>query len=141
MSLSAVRAHIETRLAAAFEDYSVVYDNTFETPPPLPYVQCSISYQESNEPVIWPEESALEHLQGTIQLTCYAPRANGMRTLEDMTAIGMTALNRLYSPGDEVANVKVRSILGPEYILSAEELSQRPYVMSSTAAAFTAVVY
>ena len=56
MSFQQIRAHIESRVYAAFQvlvpPVEVIFDNTAETPPALPYAVCLISYVNTTEPVV-----------------------------------------------------------------------------------------
>jgi len=96
MSFAQVRAYIETRVAAAFPGITVVYENVQETPPPLPYVICLISYPSTTEPVLCQTESMIENLQGNLQLSCYGERGVGMGPLEDMGAQAVSCMNNMY---------------------------------------------
>ena len=139
MTFSSVRAVIESKIWNQFQGLStpisVVFDNVQETPPHVPYVICIISYITTTEPVICPGGGALENLFGNLQLSCYAPRAKGMKALEDMAAEGMKAINTMY---DANASTKVRcgQISGPEPVLAGDE----PYALVTLSCGFNACV-
>jgi len=135
MSFATLRAYLETRVAAAFPGVTCVFDNTFETPPAVPYVICLISYPTTTEPVICQNESAVEQLRGNLQISCYAERGKGMKPLEEMGAQAMVLMNRMY---DWSSPVKVRcgQISGPTSVLAGTE----PYGLVTLSCAFNARV-
>ena len=100
-----VRAVIETAMKDAYADYqpdgktiTVVFDNTLDTPPDLPFVRCLISYESTNVPMLAQDQAGLERLRGNIQLSCYAERNAGMVVLEQMAFVGAKALNTMWNP-------------------------------------------
>ena len=139
MSFAAVRSVIESKVWDQYQGLGtpidVVFDNVQEVPPALPYVICLISYVTTTEPVICPGGGALENLFGNLQLSCYAPRAQGMKALEDMAAEGMKAMNTMY---DETANARVKcgQISGPTPVLAGTE----PYALVTLSCPFNAAV-
>ena len=139
MSFAAVRSVIESKVWDQYQGLStpidVVFDNVQETPPALPYVICLISYITTTEPVICPGGGALESLFGNLQLSCYAPRARGMKALEDMAAEGMKAMNGMYEWG-EATTVKCGQISGPTPVLAGTE----PYALVTLSCPFNAKV-
>ena len=136
MSLAQVRAYIETRVAAAFPGITVVYDNVQETPPPVPYVMCLISYPSTTEPVLCQDESMIENLRGNLQISCYAERGKGMGPLEDMAAQAMVCMNRMYDWSDFHTKVRCGQINGPTPLLAGDE----PYSLVTLSCAFNAQV-
>ncbi len=136
MSFAQVRAYIETRVTAAFPGITVVYDNVQETPPPVPYVICLISYQSTTEPVLCQEESMVENLRGNLQISCYAERGKGMGPLEDMAAQAMACMNRMYDWSDFHTKVRCGQINGPTPVLAGNE----PYALVTLSCAFNAQV-
>ena len=139
MSFAAVRAVIESKVWDQFQAMSpavpVVFDNVQETPPALPYVMCLVSYSSTTEPVICPGGGALERLLGNLQLSCYAPRAQGMKALESMAAEGMAAMNTMYD-GTASTKVKCGQINGPTPVLAGLE----PYAVVTLSCSFNALV-
>lgn len=114
----------------------VIYDNVQETPPPTDsYVILSLSYPTMTEPVLCPNESGIEWIRGSVQVSCYNRRAQGMRQLEEMAALAMTTLNTLQTRADpEGVNPRIGSIQGPTPVLSGDD----PYALVTLAAPFTA---
>ncbi len=139
MSFQLIRSHIETRVNAAFQAarVPVIFDNTLETPPALPYVICLINFQDVTEPVICQEETYLENITGSVQISCYAARGQGMKPLEQLAAVAMTCFNQMYVWGAPEANVKMGRINGPIPVLAGTE----PYALMTLSAPFTGVVY
>ena len=139
MTFQAVRAHIESKVYSAYQNLNppveVVFDNTFETPPALPYVICLVSYTSTTEPIICQTESGVENLQGNIQLSIYAPRGRGMGALELYAAEGMKVMNTMY---DWSSSVRVRcgQISGPVPLLNGPE----PYALVTISCPFGATV-
>jgi len=144
MSFAPIRAAIESHLASAYElmdpPVVVVYDNTQETPPTegnAEYVLVGIVFPEVTTPIITVNESGLDHIQGTVQLACYASRVIGMKRLEDMALVGIRALNTLKTvnqPGGP--RINIGAVLGPQSITAGDQ----PYAMVNLAAPFNARV-
>lgn len=136
MSFQQIRSYIETRVAAAFPGITCVFDNTFETPPPVPYVICLISYPTTTMPVLCTSESMVEQLRGNLQISCYAERGEGMGPLEDMAAQGMTCMNNMYDWSDFYTKIRCGQISGPTPVLSGTE----PYGLITLSCAFNAEI-
>ena len=139
MSFQAIRAHIETRVNAAFSGLSpavpVVYDNVNETPPDLPYVMCLISYLDTTIPTVCVTDGAVEQINGNLQLSIYAPREQGMGTLESYSTTAMTVMNTLFDWGNSV-KVKAGRINGPVPLMDGPE----PYAVVTVSCPFKASV-
>ena len=134
-TLADVRSYIETRVAAAYPGVTVVYENTLETPPPVPYVVCLISYPSTTEPLLCKDESMIENLRGNLQISCYAERGQGMKPLESMGVQGMVLMNRMYE-WDSPVKVRCGQINGPTPILAGTE----PYGLVTISCPFNARV-
>ena len=139
MTFASVRAVIEKKVFDQYQALSpavtVVFDNVQETPPALPYVICLVSYTTTTEPVLCIDGGAIEDLRGNLQLSCYAPRAEGMKQLENLAAEGMKAMNTMY---DATANSRVKcgQISGPTPVLANAE----PYALITLSCPFAASV-
>ena len=137
MTFQAIRSHIESKVYAAYQALNpaveVMFDNTFETPPALPYVVCLISYTDTTQPVICQGESMVEALNGNLQLSIYAPRGRGMGPLELYGAEAMKVMNTMYDP-NAAARVKCGQINGPVALLNGDE----PYALVTVSCPFTA---
>ena len=137
MSFQLIRAHIESRVNAAFQalvpPIEVVFDNVQDTPTAVPYVLCLISYNTATQPVICPDGGAVENLRGDLQLSIYGPRGRGMAALELYAAEGMKAMNTMYNRNGTVL-VKCGQILGPVPSLTGTE----PYALVTLSCPFTA---
>ena len=139
MTFASVRAVIEKKV---FDQYqaltpavTVVFDNVQETPPALPYVICLVSYTTTTEPVLCIDGGAIEDLRGNLQLSCYAPRAEGMKQLENLAAEGMKAMNTMYDATAD-SRVKCGQISGPTPVLANAE----PYALVTLSCPFSASV-
>ena len=132
-TLADVRAYIETRVAAAYPGVPIVWEGVQETPPPVPYVVCLISYPSTTESLLCRDESMIENLRGNLQISCYAERGQGMKPLEAMGVQAMALMNRMY---DWSSPVKVRcgQINGPTPILAGTE----PYGLITISCPFNA---
>ena len=141
MSFAAVRAHIETKVFTAFQNLEppleVVFQNTMETPPSLPYVRCIVSYSNVTLPVICNDDGNIEQINGNLQLSVYAPRARGMKALEQWSGEAMKVMNNLYERAPD-APVRVRGgqINGPRSILEGDQ----PYAVATVSCSFLACV-
>ena len=139
MTFASVRAVIEKKVFDQYQALSpavtVVFDNVQETPPALPYVICLVSYTTTTEPVLCIDGGAIEDLRGNLQLSCYAPRAEGMKQLENLAAEGMKAMNTMY---DATANSRVKcgQISGLTPVLANAE----PYALVTLSCLFAASV-
>ena len=139
MTLASIRSHIETKVYSAFQNLNpvveVVFDNTYETPPALPYVVCLISYSDTTIPTVCVTDGAVEQLNGNLQLSIYAPRGRGMKALGEYSAEAMKVMNSLYDWGNAV-KVKAGQINGPTYLTAGDE----PYVVATLSCPFLACV-
>ena len=139
MSFQNLRAFIETKVNAAYQGLStpveVVFDNTFETPPSLPYVICIISYPSTTVPTVCQVESGMEQIRGNLQISCYGSRGSGMGDLESAGAVAMQIMNTLYDR-DASVRVKAGQIQGPSAVLAGDE----PYAVVTLSCPFTACV-
>ena len=135
MSLQAIRAVIEQRIQSAYavDRIPVCWENTFETPPSLPYVVCLIDYVDVAQPLVCQVEPLIEDLRGNIQISCYAKRGQGMGQLELMAETAQKAMNQLYQWGDAVT-VKCGAVSGPVSVLEGSD----PYVLVTLSAPFVA---
>ena len=137
MSFSQIRSYIESRVATAYSGTTVIFDNTFDTPPPVPYVLCLISYPSTTMPVLCVTgESMMERIRGNLQLSCYASRGEGMGPLEDMATKGMQCMNTMYEWSEFYTKVRCSQISGPTPILAGTE----PYGLITLSCAFNAQV-
>jgi len=138
-SFASIRAHIETSVNTAFQNLNppveVVFDNVQETPPALPYVVCLVSYTNTTVTTVSQTDGALEQLNGNLQISCYAPRGQGMKRLEEYSATAMQVMNNLYSWGSNV-KVKAGQIAGPVPVLGNDE----PYALTTVSCPFLASV-
>ena len=139
MSFQQIRAHIESRVNAAFQNLSppveVVWDNVQETPPAFPYIDCTISYTNVTQPTVSPIDGVVEQITGNLQIVAYVPRGRGMKDLELYGQTTMQVMNNLYEWGNPV-KVKAGPINGPNPLLSGDQ----PYALVNTSCAFTASV-
>ena len=139
MSYSTIRAVFETALDAAYQalptPVPVMFDNVQETPPNSEHVILSIGFPRTAEPVLCPQENNIEHIRGSIQISCYTPKGRGMKRLEELAQVGIRALVGIPAQPD-ANNVRPRigSIEGPTPILSGDQ----PYALSVVSATFTA---
>ena len=139
MSFADIRSHIETKVFNGFQNLNppveVVFDNTLETPPALPYVVCIISYNDTTLPTVCVEDGAIEQINGNLQLSIYTPRGRGMKALEQYGGEAMKVMNTLF---DWRAAVKVKAgqINGPQSVLAGDE----PYAVATLSCPFTACV-
>jgi len=139
MTFQALRAHVESKVYAAYQALNppveVIFDNTFETPPDLPYVICIISYPSTTVTTICQEESGMEQIRGNLQLSCYGPRGRGMKAQEEFAATGMQVMNTMYDCSSDV-RVKCGQIAGPTSVTTGDE----PYVVTTLSCPFTAAI-
>ena len=137
MSFQAIRSTFEVALNDAYAGLSpavpVVFDNTLDTPPPLPHVLVNLTYTDMTNPVICPNEAAMEQIRGNIQVSCYTKRGQGMKQLEELAAVAMQTLVQLRNICDPV-NPMVGQINGPDNVLEGDA----PYALVTVSAPFTA---
>ena len=141
MSFQTIRALIETRVNDAYQGLStpvpVMFDAVQEEPPGTEYVDLSISYTSTSEPILNPLESGIEVIRGNIQLAIYTPRGAGMRRLEALSSTGLIVLNSLKSwdlPDPDGIKCQIGATLGPINVLSGND----PLVLSNVSAPFLA---
>jgi len=141
MSFQTIRALIETRVNDAYQGLStpvpVMFDAVQEEPPGTEYVDLSISYTSTSEPILNPLESGIEVIRGNIQLAIYTPRGTGMGRLEALSSTGLIVLNSLKSWSLSDPNgikCQVGATLGPINVLSGND----PLALSNVSAPFLA---
>ena len=132
-----IRATFEVALNDAYAGLSpavpVVFDNTLETPPPLPHVLVNLTYTDMTNPVLCKEEAAMEQIRGNIQVSCYTKRGQGMKQLEELAAVAMQTLVQMRNICSPV-NPMVGQINGPDNVLEGDA----PYALATVSAPFTA---
>ncbi len=140
MSLRILRALFETQVYDYFQALTpavpVVFDNVQEEPPGNEYVIVSLSYPSFTEPVLCPTgESMIEFIRGTVQIACYAPRAQGMVRLEELQTTAIKALVQINTNAlADTYAVGMNQIIGPDNVLAGDQ----PYALSNIACGFTA---
>jgi len=133
----AIRAEIESKVEAAFS-IPVCFDNVQDTPPARPYVVCIISYNETSLPVICFNGEAMEHINGNLQLSIFADKAQGMGALDSFAQDGFRAMNTMYDPNSD-AKVKCGRISGPVTVFGGTEQDRQvPYSLVTISCPFTA---
>jgi hypothetical protein len=142
MTLAAIRALFETEITTAYSSMAqpavVVYDNVQEIPPADAsggFVILSIAFAALTDPLMCPTEGMIDHVRGTVQLACYAPRAQGMRRLEELATVGSRALVGIKAAAQTFPGVLsggCGEITGPEAILSGDA----PHALVTLAAPF-----
>ena len=142
MTLQRIRAYIESSVNAAYaglaDPVTVVFENTLDTPPALPYVLCLIDYTSTTELLVCNLEPATEDLRGNLQLSCFVKRGRGMRQLEELASTAMATINNLYDWESEI-RVKPGAINGP--VSDASGVSGRvedAYVFATVSCPFQA---
>jgi len=139
MSFAAIRSLFERELNAEFSamqpPVTVVFDNVQDTPPGEEFAIVNLSYPSTTEPVLCPDESCIEVIRGSVQVSCYSQRGRGMKRLEQMATVAMRTLNNLQKAYDpDGVRPRIGSIDGPTPILSGDQ----PQALVTIAAPFTA---
>ena len=140
MSLAAIRSIFERELFAAFdaESVPVVFDNVQEEPPAGPdgyYAIVAISFPSITVPVVCREESMLNSINGSIQVSVYGPRATGMKRIEQLAEIAAGVLCRMKMADDpDETHAACGAIDGPITVLSGNN----PMALVTLSAPFTA---
>ena len=88
MSLQTIRSLFERKMttpfAGLFPSVPVMYDNVQEEPPAgaiTEYFQLIVGFTSKSEPVLTKAESGIELIRGSVQVSCYGPKAKGMKRL------------------------------------------------------------
>jgi hypothetical protein len=114
---------------------ALIYDNVQEAPPDSEHVVLSIGFPSTALPVICSEESNVEFIRGSIQISCYTPRGRGMKRLEELAQIGVQTLVGMPKQADpNGVRPRIGNIEGPTPVLSGAQ----PYALSVVSATFTA---
>jgi hypothetical protein len=114
---------------------TLIYDNVQEAPPDAEHVILSIGFPATALPVICSEESNVEFIRGSIQISCYTPRGQGMKRLEELAQIGIRTLVGMPKQADpNGVRPRIGNIEGPTPVLSGAQ----PYALSVVSATFTA---
>ncbi len=140
MSFAAIRAVFETELFAAFQAMTppvpVMFDNVQAEPPPSSdseFVLLNLTFPTTVEPILCLDESGIEVIKGSVQVSCYTPRQQGMKRLESMAEVAMSTLNTLKTASGTV-RASVGVISGPTTVLGGTD----PHALVVVAAPFTA---
>ena len=139
MSLANIRSLVEVAMNDAFAALTpavpVVFQNVQEEPPGQEYVILNLVYPNLTQPIICPEESNIETIQGTVTFVCYVPRAQGMKRLEELATVGCQTLNALKAqPDPNNVRFNLGAIEGPITVLDGDN----PLALASVTAPFTA---
>ena len=125
MSLQTIRSLFERKITTAFAGLSpavpVMYDNVQEEPPggaDTEYVRLIISFPSLTEPVVAKAESSIEGIRGSLQISCYRPKAKGMKRLEELATTAASTLNTLKTE-DTTIRASVGEISGPIAVVNA----------------------
>ena len=140
MSLQTIRSLFERKITTAFSGLSpavpVLYDNVQEEPPggaATEYVRLIVSFPSLTEPIVTKAESSIEVIRGSVQVSCYGPKAKGMKRLEEMAATAATTLNTLKTE-DTTIRASVGEISGPISVID----SNNPHALVTISAPFVA---
>jgi hypothetical protein len=140
MSYATIRAAFEVAINNAYQalipSVPVYFDNVQETPANSEHVILSIGFPSTAEPVVCSlDEGNIEHIRGSIQISCYTPRGQGMKRLEELAAVAAQTLVQLpLQPDPNNVRPRIGNIEGPTPILSGDA----PYALSVVSATFTA---
>ena len=138
MSFQQIRATFESALNSAYAGLDpavpVLFDNVQETrPSDYPFVVVNLNFNSTTTPVLCPSEGAMEQVRGSIQVTCYVAKQQGMKQLEELAAVGMTALVQIRDVCNPVKPF-VGSIDGPQSGVAPNA----SYTLATISAPFTA---
>ena len=77
MSLAEIRAILESDIADALlaQGVPAVFDNTYETPPNLPYALATVSFDEASVDALGGDTAP--HVVGVMQVNVYTPKMSG----------------------------------------------------------------
>jgi len=114
---------------------ALIYDNVQEAPPDSEHVILSIGFPSTALPTICSEESNIEFIRGSVQISCYTPRGTGMKRLEELAQIGIQTLVGMPKVSDpNGVRPRIGNIEGPTPVLGGAQ----PYALSVVSATFTA---
>lgn len=132
-----IRAVLESGVADAVGPVPVVFDNTFETPPPLPYVLVSISFDTPSLDAMGGDSAT--HVTGVIQANVYAPKQAGSKPAEALAGSVIDAWRALAATPSAGPGWRVvpRSLDGPRSLTP----DRREAHVVVTGAAFSATFY
>ena len=140
MSFLTIRSLFERKITSAFTGLSpsvpVMYDNVQDEPPggaATEYVRLIISYPSLTEPIVSKTESSIEVIRGSVQVSCYGPKAKGMKRLEEMASTAASTLNTLKTE-DSTIRASVGEISGPIHVID----SNNPVALVTISAPFIA---
>ena len=140
MSLQTIRSLFERKITTAFSGLSpsvpVLYDNVQEEAPggaDTEYVRLILSFPSLSEPIVSKTESSIEVIRGSVQISCYGPKAKGMKRLEEMATTAASTLNTIKSE-DSTIRASVGEISGPFHVID----SSNPVSLVTISAPFVA---
>lgn len=115
MSFAEVRAILESGIADALSPsaVAVVFDNTYETPPSLPYALATVSFDGASVDALGGDTA--DHVVGVMQVNVYTPKMSGSSLGEATAALVLASWRDLAAswrvgPGWRVVP---RSLEGP----------------------------
>ncbi len=135
-SLSEIRSILESTVEQALPGTRIVFDNTYETPPPLPYAIATVSFDSISTDQLGGGTSPMP--TGTMQVNCYTAKQLGSGAAEGMALAVLDAWEALAAATSTGQAVRVvpRSLEGPR-TLSPDGRASHAVVVSG---AFTAAL-
>ena len=82
MTIAKARSIIETTIATSLAPLTVVFDNTDESPPPLPYALATVTFNTTNDDNLG--GCICPYVTGTTQVVIYVPRQEGSGRAETL---------------------------------------------------------
>jgi hypothetical protein len=132
-----IRAVLESSVAVSAGGLPVVYDNTYETPPPVPYLRMSMSLDSSAGDGLGGDTAT--HALGVIQVNIYTPKMTGSRLGEEVAEAILAGWRTLAATPSAGPGWRVvpRSLEGPQSLAP----DQREAHVVVVGAAFSATLY
>ncbi len=143
MTIAAIRSLFERTINSAYQALAtpvpVYFDNVQEDPlfgSDAEYVVLSVSFPSITTGVICMEASAMDRINGSVQISCYGPRGQGMKRLEELSSVGSQALQTIKTAGDATVRASVGAVDGPTQVPGGDA----PYCLTVISAPFNALV-
>jgi hypothetical protein len=134
MTLALVRAALESAIATSLSPVPVVFDNTDESPPPLPYARATVTFNTTNSDNLG--GCTCPFITGTAQVTVYTPKQEGSSRAELLATqvlLGWEGLAAARWDGTG-ARVVPRAMEGPRTLAPGQRNAHAVAVMTAFSA-------
>lgn len=134
MTIAQARSIIETAIATSLAPVPVVFDNTDESPPPLPYALATVTFNTTNGDSLG--GCICPYATGTTQVTIYVPKQEGSGRAETLATQVLLAWEGLAAARWDGSGSRVvpRAMEGPRTLSPGQRNAHGVVVLSAFSA-------